>query len=108
MPNGGSDCCGTCWFNAVHANQAEQARCLIRNFEVPNPFYTYCVNHQRHNPTKVRTPLGPVFTADGYPYTRRTWLPAPDSEQVREQLLLLLDGIKIADEEVYPSALDIE
>jgi hypothetical protein len=21
MPNGGSDCCGTCWFNSTHQGQ---------------------------------------------------------------------------------------
>jgi len=38
MPNGGSDCCGTCWFNARnkgeagygHALATEPARCTIR------------------------------------------------------------------------------
>ena len=61
MPNGGSDCCGTCWFNSK--NSGEQGyqgsekegvvKCTIRNLEIPDPFWTYCANHPHHNQNKI-------------------------------------------------------
>ena len=58
MPNGGSDCCGTCWFNRenqveagyAHMSEAEPAYCEIRNLDIPNPFYTCCANHPHRSP----------------------------------------------------------
>ena len=61
MPNGGSDCCGTCWFNSknngeqgYHGSEKEGvAICTIRNLEIPDPFWTYCANHPHHNQNKI-------------------------------------------------------
>lgn len=47
MPNGGSDCCGTCWFNLKnkgeagydHVKDPEPDRCAIRTIDIPDPFY---------------------------------------------------------------------
>ena len=49
MPNGGSDCCGTCWFNrslegkrgSANFNREIPSRCEIRDLDIPDPFYTY-------------------------------------------------------------------
>ena len=54
MPNGGSDCCGTCWFNRQNRGKSgyprdgedrDDAYCEIRDAAVENPFWTYCANH---------------------------------------------------------------
>ena len=55
MPNGGSDCCGTCWFNrslegkraSANFNREIPSRCEIRDMGIPDPFYTYCANHRK-------------------------------------------------------------
>jgi len=53
MPNGRSDCCGTCWYNSNNDNEARYqpeaspaALCTLRNFDIPDPFWTYCANHR--------------------------------------------------------------
>ena len=48
MPNGGSDCCGTCWFNrslegqrgSANCNREIPSHCEIRDLDIPDPFYT--------------------------------------------------------------------
>ena len=58
MPNGGSDCCGTCWFNrslegqrgSGNFNRETPSHCEIRDLDIPDPFYTYCANHPCHRP----------------------------------------------------------
>src|SRR5258708_6142984 len=106
MPNGGSDCCGTCCFNArnrgeagyAHANDPEPAACVIRGgLAIDNPFYTYCANHPHHNRGRLRVPVGPVYVVDDDPnsgmYARKVWVPSPDTEEVRTALLDLLAGV---------------
>lgn len=66
MPNGGSDCCGTCWFNEANdgevgfpKNKSDRAKkCMIRGFEINNPFWTYCANHPHHNPDQLKHQSG--------------------------------------------------
>jgi hypothetical protein len=86
MPNGGSDCCGTCWFNSTHEGKAgifdvpagAEVRCVIRDLVIENPFWTYCVNHPHHNPDQINLPIGPVYVdAGGYPYRRQVWVESP-------------------------------
>ena len=47
MPNGGSDCCGTCWFNLRnkgevgydHADDEDEPNyCIIRELDIEVPF----------------------------------------------------------------------
>ena len=47
MPNGGSDCCGTCWFNRKnrgdrdslqHTEDSEPHHCEIRDVAIDDPF----------------------------------------------------------------------
>lgn len=72
MPNGGSDCCGTCWFNTQNKGQAGfrnadrsvAAHCTIRDLAIVSPFYTYCANHPHRRPERDLIPIGPVFTGD--------------------------------------------
>lgn len=99
MPNGGSDCCGTCWFNAKnkgkagyeHADDPESAFCLIRNIAIDDPFYTYCHNHPCHRPEQDQIPIGPVFTGNSLG-ERQFWQPSPDTEEIRQHLLSLLNS----------------
>ena len=111
MPNGGSDCCGTCRFNRKnkgevgykHADDPESPFCVIRELEIENPFYTYCSNHPHHNPNKIDVPVGPVFICiDCMTCERAIWVESPDNESVRLKLLELLDQISEAMPNEYP------
>jgi hypothetical protein len=90
MPNGGSDCCGTCWFNAknkgepgyAHSKDPEPDFCVIRKADIKNPFYTYCANHPHRNPGKIKTPIGPVYTGDSLG-NRELLIPLSDSPENR-------------------------
>lgn len=109
MPNGGSDCCGTCWFNAKnkgeaghgHAQDPEPAICTIRNLPIEDPFYTYCGNHPRRRPERDPIPIGPVFTGD-YTGARTFWKPSPDTEEIRQHLLTLVGAIVEQPATEYP------
>ena len=109
MPNGGSDCCGTCWFNRKnrserdwpkHADSTEPDHCEIRDLAIEDPFYTYCANHPHRRPDRDPIPIGPVTRHGGWKedqpeieYPRYVWKPSPDNEEVRQHLLALLDSI---------------
>lgn len=109
MPNGGSDCCGTCWFNArnrgeagyAHTNDTEPHYCTIRKLAIEDPFYTYCGNHPHRCPDRDPLPIGPVFI-DPKGRGRRIWEPSPDTEQVRLHLLDLLGTMSQEAAEEYP------
>lgn len=108
MPNGGSDCCGTCWYNAQNKGQHDwrqadrsiPAYCTIRDLPVANPFYTYCANHPKRCPQRDPIPIGLAFTGDSR--TRTLWQPSPDTEEVRLHLLDLLARIEEQPESEYP------
>jgi len=109
MPNGGSDCCGTCWFNAknkseegyAHSRDPEPPFCSIRNLPIEDPFYTYCGNHPHRRPGRDRIPIGPVFTGDSSG-ARQFWQPSPDTEEIRQHLLSLLDAQEQQPSSEYP------
>jgi len=115
MPNGGSDCCGTCWFNERnkgeagydHTHDREPNRCIIRDLPIKNPFYTYCVNHPHRNPQRVAVPIGPVFTGDS-DGNREVWMPSPDTEEVRAALLELLHAMPDVPVEEYPAGAPLD
>ena len=106
MPNGGSDCCGTCWFNSKnkgeagydHASDPERDSCTIRCLSIADPFYTYCGNHPHRRPERDPIPIGPVFTGE----ERKFWQPSPDTEEIRQHLLALLDQIEEQPRSEYP------
>jgi hypothetical protein len=106
MPNGGSDCCGTCWFNGKnkgeagygHARDPEPAFCTIRGLPIKDPFYTYCSNHPHRRPERDPIPIGPVFTGE----ERTLWRPSPDTEEIRRHLLDLLGRIEEQPRSEYP------
>ena len=112
MPNGGSDCCGTCWFNAKNKGQAgydhisdpEPDFCAIRGLTIEVPFYTYCANHPHRRPDRDPIPIGPVFTGDSSG-RREFWKPSPDTEEVRQHLLTLLRGMQEQPDSEYPVGL---
>ncbi len=102
MPNGGSDCCGTCWFNRRNQgeagygqamNSSEEPYCDIRDRAIENPFYTYCANHPHRRPDRDQIPIGPIlrFAGDGMSNDREVWVESPDTEEIRLHLLALLE-----------------
>jgi hypothetical protein len=109
MPNGGSDCCGTCWFNARnkgqadfrHADRSIPAYCTIRDLPIASPFYTYCSNHPYRRRERDPIPIGPAFTGDSTG-TRTFWQPSPDTEEIRLHLLNLLAQIEEQPASEYP------
>ena len=115
MPNGGSDCCGTCWYNArnkgeagyAHAFDSEPAVCTIRDLAIEDPFYTFCANHPHRRPQRDPTPLGPVFTGkdDG---SREFWMPSPDTEDIRRHLLALAGQVTNEPRAEYPIGIGSE
>ena len=114
MPNGGSDCCGTCWFNEANRGRAGSrhhdpsipSRCEIRDVAIEDPFYTYCANHPYRRPDRDPIPIGPILRP-GEPEAdpairhavmldvrpRAPWMPSPDTEEVRRHLVSLLTRI---------------
>lgn len=94
MPNGGSDCCGTCWFNRSNSGERWSASfnrevpsfCEIRYLAIPDPFYTYCANHPHHRRNRDPIPIGPVYVGDSFGL-REFWKPSPDTEEIRQHLL---------------------
>ena len=110
MPNGGPDCCGTCWFNRANGGEAGDlvndrsipSHCEIRNLDVPDPFYTYCANHPYQRPQRDQIPIGPVYVnrMDGGSYQREEWEPSPDSEEIRQHLL---DIVRLPEEHMPPT-----
>ncbi len=106
MPNGGSDCCGTCWFNSknegepgYHGSTKEGiVVCQIRNLEIDDPFYTYCINHPHHNPNRIKTPLGSVYSGDD----RQILIESPDNSETRDSLIELLQKIEETPIDEYP------
>lgn len=103
MPNGGSDCCGTCWFNRSLGGQrgsrnfdrAIPSHCEIRDLDIPRPFYTYCANHPYHRPSQDRIPIGPVYVFVSDEDGRKEWQPSPDTEEIRQHLL---DIVRVPEE----------
>ena len=114
MPNGGSDCCGTCWFNSKNdgepghhgSNKEGIVTCQIRGLEIEDPFYTYCINHPHHNPKRIETPLGPIYSGED----RQILVELPDTDETRDSLLALLLEIEEIPKDEYPAgrALDEE
>jgi hypothetical protein len=107
MPNGGSDCCGTCNFNRKNRGVAgyggrdnpEPPHCEIRGFPIRTPFYTYCANHPHHNPDRIQVPIGPVYEGE----ERDVLHPAPDSPAVRDEMLRLLEEATLDAARHYPA-----
>ena len=109
MPNGGSDCCATCWFNPESQAWRDRKRgdsrrlhhrCEIRDLAITDPFYTYCGNHPHRSPIPDRIPIGPAWVGNGE--TRTIWMPSPDTEEVRQHLLDLVAQIEEPPAEEYP------
>lgn len=103
MPNGGSDCCATCWFNTHNRGQRgfqdseDPHYCQIRDVAISDPFYSYCANHPHRRPERDPIPIGlitrhVVTDALGGGY-RELLLHSPDSEAIRQHLLDLLGSI---------------
>ena len=104
MPNGGSDCCGTCWFNEknkgepgyAHVHDRGEDRCEIRNLPITHALYCYCANHPHHNPGGMLA--GP----------RKAQAESPDTEEIRLELIRLLEAIPEQPHPEYPSATQMD
>ncbi len=78
------------------------SHCEIRDLAIEDPFYTYCSNHPYRMERRVPVPLGPVYVyvdesveRDGvleYSSWRKHWKDAPDTDEIRSQLLELLEN----------------
>jgi len=108
MPNGGSDNCGTCWFNERNHGEAgfhwEPGFCSIRGLSIEHPLWTYCNNHQKHRPERDPIAIGPAYVSDEaviHTYRRKVWQPSPDTEEIRMHLLDLLTKIPELPEKEY-------
>ena len=115
MPNGGSDNCGTCWFNRANRGQKGHVQqdpkikpaCEIRpDLTIEMQSYTYCANHPRHARERLAAPIGPVWVDRGS--GRELFQDAPDSEAVRAQLLALLERIEMTPPPEYPIGMSLE
>jgi hypothetical protein len=119
MPNGGSDNCGTCWFNRRNNGRYAQVvdrsaegqppdECMLRVQPITTPpFYTYCANHPQHNSEDGQVlrsqtsegsiyydfgptvPIGPILTMKSHAEGRVLSADSPDSAYVREYLLAI-------------------
>ena len=95
MPNGGSDCCGTYWFNprARAASEGDPAQQTIghyreiRGLAIERAYWTYCANHPHRSPARDPIPIGPVKV--GKDLVRKIWQLSPDTEDIRLHLLEL-------------------
>lgn len=112
MPNGGSDCCGTCWFNSKNEGKAGyhtigkegEVVCEIRKIKIEDPFWTYCANHPHHNVEKISIPIGAVYICkENFPYEREVWVISPDTEEIRLMLLDLLNKMPEQPISEYPT-----
>lgn len=111
MPNGGSDCCGTCPFNKTnrgyrnwmdHRDSSIPPHCEIRDVSIEDPFYTYCANHPLRRQDRDRIPIGPIMRGDASG-NRSVWVESPDTEEVRQHLLdILMDTIEYGTRGFYP------
>jgi hypothetical protein len=86
----------------MHAGDPGPARCVVRDFDIENPFYTYCANHPHRNPAKLTVPFGPVFVGDSFGH-RRVWKLSPDTEEIRLKLLEMLNNIREEPTQDYPA-----
>ena len=83
-----------------HVDNTLPDHCEIRDLAIEDPFYTYCANHPHRRPDRDRIPIGPVTRHGGWQedppyaeYPRYARKPSPDTEEVRQHLLSLLDSI---------------
>ena len=65
---------------------------------IEDPFYTYCANHPHRMPVRDPIPIGPVTRYDERndgtsPCPRYVWKHSPDSEDIRQHLLTLLNSL---------------
>lgn len=100
MPNGGTDCCATCWFHShklmemkfgpeMRHQSPTDSFCTIRRIPVEEPHYTYCANHPYRRGEPDPIPIGGVDRGNGL-HRWRTHPPLRDPD-VRQHLGALLE-----------------
>ncbi len=103
-----SDSCLSCCFNTRNRRvpdgreEAEaEPRCLVRRFFIEEPSVTHCANHPLRYPRRLETPVGPVYRTD--PFGQRTiWRLSADTDEIRLQLLRLLEEVPEEPRPEYP------
>jgi len=115
MPNGGSDCCGTCYFNvtnivknAKNSHDDNKDFCVIRNIPIECSYWTYCANHQHHNPGMIDIPIGPVYICGKDSYNRVVSIKSPDREEIRLKLIELAENIQEQPVEEYSAGVYLD
>ena len=79
MPNGGSDCCGTCINNRANRDNRKntgQDYCLLRGVAITTPYWTYCDNWCSPSQGRIKAePYGPMYGSGIYErgYVRIPW-----------------------------------
>ena len=98
MPNGndvlqGAPVCAFCWY-------LKDRKCTIRDVPIDHQVDTFCLNHPAFMPDGNDTPIGPALWHLIHLYLRRwaplpenVWALSPDTEEVRIQLLHILENL---------------
>ena len=98
MPNGhdvlqGAPVCALCWY-------FKDDRCTIRGVPIRERQDTLCLNQQAFMPDGNETAVGPVLwhlidlhLRKWKPEPENVWEPSPDTEEVRLELLRLLENV---------------
>ena len=101
MPNGhdvlqGAPVCALCRY-------LKDRKCTIRDVSIDHWVDTLCLNHQAFMPDGNETPIGPALWhlldlrhRRWAPLPENVWAPSPDTEEVRIQLLHLLENLEQA------------
>lgn len=116
MPNGGSDNCGTCFFNRKNRKETDENKvdnrekdfCIIRNIPIECSFWTYCSNHQHHNPDRIDIPIGPVYVCKENSYGRVVSIKSSDREEIRLKLIELAEKMKEQPAEEYSAGVYLD
>jgi hypothetical protein len=87
-----------------HRSEPGEDRCVIRNnLRIEYSFWTYCANHPHHNPKKIKIPVGPVYVCEEESHGRKVLADAPDTPNIRQELVQLLEHLPEKPLEDYPT-----
>ena len=81
--------------------------CEIRDQPIRDPYYTYCANHPKRRSVRDPIPIGPILVAEaasGFAHKRVPLKFSPDTEEIRQHLIDLLNKPKETDAgDTYPA-----
>ena len=79
--------------NCPYADEAHDV-CSIREQNIENAMWTYCINHPRYNKSSITTPLGPMYSYGPSHSTRNVINKAPDTQACKNTVLAEAEKIK--------------